>query len=78
MAVAHFRRDGEDGATRGFHPPKVATLTAWYRAAVGQLDSAPHWRNVSREISSATVDADTITFRGDDWTLWVARRRNLR
>lgn len=76
MAVASFHRNGGQVALRGFHPPKTASLSAWYRAAVGQIADAPDWRTV--DMQTAEVDAETIIWHGDDWDLFVARKRFLR
>lgn len=76
MAVASFHLDGKQVAMRGFHPPKKATVTAWYRAAVGQMPDAPDWRLV--DMGAAVIDADTIVFHGEDWDLFIARKRNLK
>lgn len=61
---------------RGFHPPKKATVLAWYRAATELIEDAPDWRTV--DMSRAAVAPDTITFHGADWDLFIARKRNLR
>jgi len=70
---------------KGFHPPKQASLTHWYKAATAQIDAAPDWRTV--DIGAALVDANTIIFEGhtDDaqgirvpWMVMIARRRHLR
>lgn len=65
---------------RGFHPPKAATVTHWYRAATAQIDAAPDWRTVA--MGEAVVDADTIHFTGGEgaerWDLFVARKRFLK
>jgi hypothetical protein len=79
VAVACFiRRHKEPGepvhSMRGFHPPKKATVTAWYRAAVKLIEDAPDWRTV--DMGKAVIDADTIIFHGDG--LFISRKRNLR
>lgn len=76
MAVASFHRNGKRIAMRGFHPPARATVTHWYKAATAQIDEAPDWRTV--DMGAATVDADTIIFHGDDWDLFIARKRFLK
>ena len=76
MAVASLHLNGEQVAMRGFHPPKKATVTAWYRAATAQMDEAPEWRTV--DMSAAVVEADTITFHGQGWDLFIARKRFLK
>lgn len=80
MAVASFRINGKMESMRGFHPPKAATVTHWYRAATAQIDKAPDWRSV--DMGAAIVDADTIIFSGGEgptqWDLFIARKRNLK
>lgn len=76
MAVAALRVAGVQVSLRGFHPPKTATVTAWYRAAVGQMPDAPEWRTV--DMGAAVIDQETITWHGEGWDLFVARRRSLR
>lgn len=76
MAVASFYREGAGARQRNFHPPKQASVTHWYRAATAQIDEAPDWRTV--DMGAAVVDANVIHWRGDDWDLLVARKRNLK
>lgn len=76
MAVASLHIAGKQVSMRGFHPPKKATVTAWYRAATAQMPDAPEWRTV--DMGAAVIDTDTITFHGDNWDLYIARKRNLR
>ena len=78
MAVASFNLDGQAPVIRGFDPPKTATVTAWYRAAVGSIPSAPNWRDAIAAINAADVQPDTIIFHGDNWSLYVARKRFLK
>lgn len=76
MAVASLVMGGKVVGLRDFHPPKRATLTAWYRAAAQGMVLAPEWRTV--DMGAATTEDDTIHFTGDDWDLFIARKRNLK
>ena len=76
MAVASFLVNGRVVSTKGFHPPKQASVTHWYKAATAQMDDAPDWRTV--DMGATIVDADTIHYKGDGWDLLIARKRNLK
>ena len=78
MAVASFNPDGEAPVIRGFDPPKTASVSHWYRAAVAMIRDAPSWRDIPHVISAADVSEDTIIFHGDDWSLYIARKRFLK
>lgn len=80
MAVASWLVNGRQVAMRGFHPPKTASVTHWFKAATAQIDVAPDWRTV--DMGRAIVDADSIIFEGgegaEQWKLIIARKRFLK
>lgn len=78
MAVASFNQDGQAPILRGFDAPKTASVTAWYRAAVGSIRQAPNWREIPDVIAAADVTGDTIIFHGDSWSLFISRKRFLK
>ena len=76
MAVAHFKQ-GEVSVERNFHPPKTATLKAWYKSASKAFGDAvlPMW--VDGFAGEADVSSETIIFGQscrDGWTLMIARK----
>lgn len=77
MAVAAFKREGEELVRKGFHPPKRASLRAWYNAATATIAGAPKFNPLIE--ARARVDNETIMFEAPDvsWTLFIARKRNL-
>ena len=78
MAVASFCPDRGDPVIRGFDPPKTATVSHWYRAAVAMIRDAPSWREIPEVIIRADVSEDTIIYHGDGWSLYIARKRFLK
>ena len=76
MAVAGFKREGQSVVQRSFDPPKRASLRAWYNAATKGVEQAPRFTPELERRADVTVD--TIIFHGAGWTLYIARKRNLR
>lgn len=76
MAAASLTMNGKIVSMRNFHPPKQASVTHWYRAATAQIDQAPDWRTV--DMGAALIDEGSIIFHGDDWSLYISRKKNLR
>lgn len=77
MAVASFQQPaGVVVGTRQFAPPKRASLSAWYRAAIKQIPEAP--RVLVLDDVQITVNEHAITIDHGDWVLFIARKRDLR
>jgi hypothetical protein len=78
MTVASFHRNGHAPVIRGFAPPKTASISHWYRAAVANITHAPSWREAGDELNLAQIDEGAIVVHGDDWSLFIARKRFLK
>lgn len=77
MAVASFERAGAIPVMRNFPAPKrAAELKYWYKAARKVIPVLPEWHD--RLVSLTQIDIETIIIRDKDWSLFIARKRNLR
>lgn len=76
MAVAGFKARDAELVRVSFHPPKTASVTAWYRAATARIEAAPDWRTV--DMNTARITEDVIHFSCDEWDLFIARKKSLR